>query len=48
MIVTLMYVALRKAYIKNTNYEKLFEDGKNAVKEVVKGRIQLFGSSNKD
>ncbi len=46
-ICTEMCVALRDAYIKSANHEILFSDGKNAVKEIVKGKMQLFGSSNK-
>ena len=36
-----------QAYIKSANHEILFKDGKDAVKEIVKGKMQLFGSSNK-
>ena len=46
-ICTEMCVALREAYLVSANHEILFNDGKNAVKEVVKGKMQLFGSSNK-
>ena len=46
-ICTEMCVALREAYLASANHEILFNDGKNAVKEVVKGKMQLFGSSNK-
>ena len=46
-ICTEMCVALREAYLVSVNHEILFDDGKNAVKEVVKGKMQLFGSSNK-
>ncbi len=46
-ICTEMCVALREAYLASENHEILFNDGKNAVKEVVKGKMQLFGSSNK-
>lgn len=46
-ICTEMCVALREAYLASKNHEILFDDGKNAVKEVVKGKMQLFGSSNK-
>lgn len=46
-ICTEMCVALREAYLASANHEILFDDGKNAVKEVVKGKMQLFGSSNK-
>lgn len=46
-ICTEMCIALREAYLASANHEILFNDGKNAVKEVVKGKMQLFGSSNK-
>ena len=46
-ICTEMCVALRNAYLASANHEILFDDGKNAVKEIVKGKMQLFGSSNK-
>lgn len=46
-ICTEMCVALREAYLVSANHEILFNDGKNAVKEVVKGKMQLFKSSNK-
>lgn len=46
-ICTEMCVALREAYLKSANHEILFNDGKEAVKEIVKGKMQLFGSSNK-
>ena len=46
-ICTEMCVALRNAYIGSANHEILFDDGKNAVKEIVKGKMQLFGSSQK-
>jgi len=46
-ICTEMCVALREAYLSSANHEILFNDGKNAVKEIVKGKMQLFGSSNK-
>ena len=42
-----MCVALRNAYLESANHEILFNDGKNAVKEIVKGKMQLFGSSQK-
>ena len=46
-ICTEMCVATREAYIASKNHEIMFSDAKNAVKEVVKARMQLFGSSNK-
>lgn len=46
-ICTEMCVAAREAYIGSENHEILFDDAKNAVKEVVKTRMRLFGSSNK-
>ena len=46
-ICTEMCVALREAYLHSSNHETLFNDGKNAVKEVVKEKMRLFGSSNK-
>ncbi|MBQ3038829.1 MAG: class II fructose-bisphosphate aldolase [Clostridia bacterium] len=46
-ICTEMCVALREAYLKSANHEILFNDGKNAVKEIVKGKMQLFGSNGK-
>ena len=46
-ICTEMCVAAREAYIASKNHEIMFSDAKEAVKAVVKGRMQLFGSSNK-
>lgn len=46
-ICTEMCVAAREAYIASANHEILFADAKNAVKNVVKGKMQLFGSSGK-
>lgn len=46
-ICTEMCVALREAYCSSTNHELMFDEGKNAVKKVVKEKMQLFGSSNK-
>ena len=46
-VCTEMCVAAREAYIASANHEILFTDAKNAVKNVVKGKMQLFGSSNK-
>lgn len=46
-ICTEMCIALREAYLNSANHEILFNDGKNAVKEIVKGKMQLFGSSNR-
>ena len=46
-ICTEMCVAAREAYIASKNHEIMFSDAKEAVKAVVKARMQLFGSSNK-
>ena len=46
-ICTEMCVALREAYIGSKNHESLFNEGKDAVKEVVKAKMRLFNSSNK-
>jgi len=46
-ICTEMCIALREAYLNSKNHETLFAEGKDAVKEVVKARMQLFGSSLK-
>lgn len=46
-ICTEMCVAAREAYIASKNHEIMFNDAKEAVKAVVKGRMQLFGSSGK-
>ena len=46
-ICTEMCVAAREAYIASKNHEIMFSDAKEAVKAVVKGRMQLFGSSGK-
>ena len=46
-ICTEMCVAAREAYIASANHEIMFKDAKEAVKRVVKGRMQLFGSSGK-
>jgi len=46
-ICTEMCIALREAYINSKNHESLFAEGKDAVKEVVKARMRLFGSSGK-
>ena len=46
-ICTEMCVAAREAYIASKNHEIMFSDAKEAVKNVVKARMQLFGSSNK-
>ena len=46
-ICTEMCVALREAYLASANHEIMFTDGKNAVKEIVKGKMRLFESSNK-
>lgn len=46
-ICTEMCIAAREAYLASANHEILFDDAKNAVKKVVKGKMQLFGSSGK-
>lgn len=46
-ICTEMCVAAREAYIASANHEIMFSDAKEAVKRIVKGKMQLFGSSNK-
>ena len=46
-ICTEMCVAARNAYLASANHEILFKDAKNAVKDIVKAKMQLFGSSNK-
>lgn len=46
-ICTEMCIAAREAYLASANHEILFDDAKNAVKRVVQGKMQLFGSSNK-
>ena len=46
-ICTEMCIAAREAYIASANHEILFSDAKNAVKNVVKQRMQLFGSYGK-
>lgn len=46
-ICTEMCVALREAYIGSKNHESMFSEGKDAVKEVVRARMRLFGSSGK-
>lgn len=46
-ICTEMCIAAREAYIASKNHEIMFNDAKEAVKNVVKARMQLFGSSNK-
>ena len=46
-ICTEMCIAAREAYIASKNHEIMFNDAKDAVKNVVKARMQLFGSSNK-
>ncbi len=45
-ICTDMCVAARNAYLNSKNNEILFDDAKNAVKEVVRTKMRLFGSSN--
>lgn len=46
-ICTEMCIAARDAYLASANHEILFDDAKNAVKEVVKQKIKLFGSCNR-
>lgn len=46
-ICTEMCIAAREAYLASANHEILFDDAKNAVKKVVQGKMQLFGSSGK-
>lgn len=46
-ICTEMCVAARNAYINSKNHEIMFDDTKEAVKDIVKQRMRLFGSSNK-
>lgn len=46
-ICTEMCIAAREAYIASANHEIMFNDAKDAVKNIVKQRMQLFGSSNK-
>lgn len=46
-ICTEMCIAAREAYLASANHEILFDDAKNAVKNVVKQKMQLFGSSGK-
>ncbi len=46
-ICTELCIACRNAYLQSANHEILFDDAKNAVKEVTKQRMRLFGSSNR-
>ncbi len=46
-ICTEMCVAAREAYIASANHEIMFSDAKNAVKNIVTGKMRLFGSSGK-
>ena len=46
-ICTEMCIAAREAYLASANHEIMFNDAKEAVKQVVKARMQLFGSSGK-
>lgn len=46
-ICTELCIACRNAYLASANHEILFDDAKNAVKEVTKQRMQLFGSSDR-
>ena len=42
-----MCAAAKKAYTEAAGHEIMFTDAKNAVKNIVKARMQLFGSSGK-
>lgn len=46
-ICTEMCIAAREAYLASANHEIMFNDAKEAVKNIVKQRMQLFGSSNR-
>lgn len=46
-ICTEMCVAAREAYIASANHEIMFPDAKNAVKDIVVGKMRLFGSAGK-
>ena len=46
-ICTEMCIAARESYLASANHEILFNDAKEAVKNVVKTKMQLFGSSGK-
>lgn len=46
-ICTEMCIAARNSFINSTHHEMLFNDAKDAVKDVVKNKMKLFGSSNK-
>jgi len=46
-ICTELCVAAQWAYVENTSFEPSLTDAKNAVKEVVRRRMRLFGSSNR-
>lgn len=46
-ICTDMCVAARNAYMNSEGFEKSVDDAKNAVKEVVKNKIRLFGSNGR-
>ena len=46
-ICTEMCVAAREAYIASANHEIMFPDAKNAVKDIVVGKMRLFGSTGK-
>lgn len=46
-ICTEMCVAAREAYLASANHEIMFSDAKEAVKNVVIGKMRLFGSSGK-
>ena len=46
-ICTEMCIALREAYLTSKNHESLFAEGKDAVKEIVRAKMRLFGSTGK-
>ena len=46
-ICTEMCIAARESYQRSANHEILFNDAKEAVKNVVKTKMKLFGSSGK-
>ena len=46
-ICTEMCVAAREAYLHSRNHESMFNEAKDAVKAVVRARMQLFGSSGR-
>jgi len=46
-ICTELCVAAQRAYVENPSFEPSLADAKNAVKDVVRRRMRLFGSSNR-